>query len=581
MKLRFFVPASLFVLLVHISSYSATFSLPFSLRWELFLWENFYEKEWHAILVELTNTIARKTPVTTQLGQLLHSGIAGVEADKQILRQIRKYCPGGFILFKHNIESKEKLLQLISILQKESLEHCQIPLFFSIDQEGGRVIRIQDFVKDFPSAMATGQTGNPFYAWATGFLTAQSLSRLGIKLLFAPVADINNNPLNPVINTRSFGSDEKTVTGMVTHYIRGANITDAVSVLKHFPGHGDTRIDSHEDLPVITKSKKELLSFELVPFRKGIEEQARGVMVGHILFPEIDTVPSSLSKEIIQTILQKELGFRNLIITDALEMKAISKSYKPEEAALLSILAGNDIALFTAQNENLDKSYEYLLKHHHRKQLTEERIRMSFEKQIYFKLHANLFPPEILKSRYGIPETSLETYRKLYTYKQNLAEKIETYILSNYPDIDYRISFDGIRSLKKHFPGLHNQEKLIYFFYEDTFYLEEISRLQKDKPGLQVEIFPLSDLENTKEKIPPGSAVIIEIQNLDLASGLFSGWDDSLTVVGFTTGSPFQKITLKDNHYLIATFSPTTTSKKALIRKLFTASIPEANLILP
>jgi len=222
------------------------------------------------------------------------------------IAELQKVRPGGVILFGVNLGKKKEIRALTKGLQNEMKNLNSPPLFISIDQEGGRVVRVEKGVTGFPGALAIGQTKNPAYAFNVGLITSYELNNLGINLLLAPVMDINNNPENPVINTRSFGMTLD-AGDLAISYEKGARIGGAVPVIKHFPGHGDTNVDSHLGLPVIEKTESQLLEFELIPFQKSIQEGARAVMSAHIVYPNLDPkYPSTLSKKIltdIQTIL--------------------------------------------------------------------------------------------------------------------------------------------------------------------------------------------------------------------------------------------------------------------------------------
>ncbi len=464
-------------------------SLSFSVKWKIYLWENYYKNKWINVLHSLTEKIEKQTTDTIKIGQLIHTGISGTSPNDFIKDQIKKYCIGGLILFKSNIQNKEQLKYLIHNLQQEALKNCQIPLFFSIDQEGGRVQRITDFVTEFPGAMAIGQTENPIYAWLNGFITGYELWELGIPFIFAPVADINNNPYNPVINTRSFGMDTNIVSIMVQNYIKGMNYTNSIGFLKHFPGHGDTNIDSHYDLPVIYKNIEELKKLELLPFQKGIEAGAKGVMIGHIQFPEIDILPSTISEKVIN-ILKKDLNFNGIVISDAMEMKALSDRFPIDIASIKSILAGLDIILLTAQNNNVDKIYarfkEELLKNPSFK----EKVRESFKKQILMKLESGIWDRENLNN-FKIYKKELDEYFQLLEYKKNISSQIYTELVHKYPDISYRISYDAIRSYKKYYPEFDYHNENIIIFAKSRIIKEEINTIIRNEQLNNIHLYDM------------------------------------------------------------------------------------------
>lgn len=205
------------------------------------------------------------------VGQTIHIAIPQKTVDAVALEEIAATKPGGIILFGKNLGKKEEILSLTRGLQIAAKDQGLPPFFISTDQEGGRVFRVQDGITPYPGAMAVGQTGSTEWGEVVGFVTSYELRNLGLNFLFAPVLDINNNPLNPVINTRSFGSDSKRVSDVAVAYERGARAGGCLPVIKHFPGHGDTTVDSHLGLPIINKSLAELEALELIPFKRSIE----------------------------------------------------------------------------------------------------------------------------------------------------------------------------------------------------------------------------------------------------------------------------------------------------------------------
>ncbi|TGL61223.1 glycoside hydrolase family 3 protein [Leptospira ognonensis] len=307
---------------------------------------------------ELTNNLSPEELV----GQTIHIAIPNKTVDAVALEEIKNTKPGGIILFGKNLGKKEEILSLTDNLQKAATDEKLPPFLISTDQEGGRVFRVKDGVTAYPGAMAVGQTGNEAWGRTVGFVTSFELRKLGINFLFAPVLDINNNPFNPVINTRSFGSDISRVNTVGVAYEQGARLGGALPVIKHFPGHGDTTVDSHLGLPIIKRTLSELESLELVPFKKAIESGAEAVMTAHIVYPLIDDkYPATLSKKILTGILREKLRFDGIIITDAMEMHAISKNYEKERPGVLTILAGANIVLLTSWGETARKFKEQLL----------------------------------------------------------------------------------------------------------------------------------------------------------------------------------------------------------------------------
>lgn len=254
---------------------------------------------------------------------------------------VKDYKVGGVIFFK---SGPKQLALMNNFLQ----EKAKIPLLTSIDAEWGPAMRM-DSVLCFPMQMTLGAINDEELIYQMGRTIGKQLKRLGIYVNYAPVLDINNNPLNPVINTRSFGDDKELVAKKAASYMKGLQDEKILAVGKHFPGHGDTQTDSHHDLPYLAFSRKRLDSLELYPFKQLIKEGIGGIMVGHLQVPALDSLenlPATFSAQVVTGLIRKEMGFEGIIFTDALNMKGATKYFKPSEIALKALLAGNDILLY-------------------------------------------------------------------------------------------------------------------------------------------------------------------------------------------------------------------------------------------
>lgn len=259
---------------------------------------------------------------------------------KKITQLVSEHGVGGIVLFQGG---KQEQTEFIKTMQRLS----KVPLLISGDYENGLGMRIDDAIA-FPHNMAVGATFNPQFAFHVARTTAIEAKKLGINFNLAPVADVNDNPLNPIINIRSYSQDKNEVAEFVKSFIKGSDEIHTLTSVKHFPGHGNTIIDSHEDVPLIEGSKEYLLENELLPFIKAIQNGVKSVMVGHLEVPALEPekrLPASLSYNIVTKLLKEELDFRGIVITDALDMQAVIKYYSPEEIAVKSVLAGNDILL--------------------------------------------------------------------------------------------------------------------------------------------------------------------------------------------------------------------------------------------
>jgi beta-glucosidase-like glycosyl hydrolase len=265
----------------------------------------------------------------------------------------------------------------------------EIPLLNTGDFEAGVGFRMMGATA-FPRAMAFGAAGDEQLAYEAGRITGVETRAIGVHVNFAPVVDVNNNPRNPVINTRSFGEDPDLVGRMASAYIRGLESAGVMATLKHFPGHGDTDVDSHIGLPVITHSRERLDQIELPPFRAGIAAGADAVMTGHIEIPALDPAqqtPTTLSAAIIGGVLRDELAFRGLIYTDSMGMQGVTKMHGPGEAAVRAVLAGNDVVLHSPDDAAAFAAIRDAVKSG---RVTEARLNESVERILRAKARAGL-----------------------------------------------------------------------------------------------------------------------------------------------------------------------------------------------
>lgn len=280
-----------------------------------------------------------------KIGQLVMVGVDGYENDNNSQKLITKYHVGGFVLLQQNIKNTNQMLSLINSL-KETNKVNKIPLFLSIDEEGGRISRVpNEFIK-LPSNQRIGELNNSKVSSQIGGIIGEELRMFGLNMDFAPVLDVNSNPKNVVIGDRSFGDKPGLVSKLGIETMKGLQSQNIISVVKHFPGHGDTSVDSHIGLPTVNHDLTRLKSLELVPFSSAIDNSVNAIMMAHILLPKIDSeYPASFSKTVISEILRKGMNFDGLVITDDMTMGAIVKNYDIGDAAVKSINAGSDIIL--------------------------------------------------------------------------------------------------------------------------------------------------------------------------------------------------------------------------------------------
>ncbi len=325
-----------------------------------------------------------------KIGQMILAGIDGTAMDSSMKKMIAEQHVGGIILYKNNFSDLAGSVRLVNGLKKANHGN-PAPLFMSVDQEGGKVSRLpKDFVA-MPDAAKVGRTDNAELAKEMGNLLSKEMKLMGFNVDFAPVLDINSNPNNPVIGSRSFGNDAKVVTKMGIAAMNGLRNGGTIAVVKHFPGHGDTSVDSHLDLPVVNKTTEQLEQMEWVPFQAAIKDEADAVMVAHILFPKIDPeAPASFSKVIIGEQLRGTLDYDGVVITDDMTMGAIADHYGIEDAAVLSVEAGTDIILVAHGYDVEKRVYDKLLDAVSSGRIDEDRIDESVRRILNLKLKYKL-----------------------------------------------------------------------------------------------------------------------------------------------------------------------------------------------
>ncbi|WP_265423192.1 glycoside hydrolase family 3 protein [Bacillus velezensis] len=329
------------------------------------------------------------------------------QMNDEVAGLIQKYRFGGVILFAENVKDTEQTVRLTDAFQKASPD---IPLLLSIDQEGGIVTRLGEGTH-FPGNMALGAARKTAYASQNGAIIGKELKALGINTNFAPVLDINNNPGNPVIGVRSFSSDRDLTASLGLASMKAQQKQNVAAAVKHFPGHGDTDVDSHYGLPLVTHNQERLRQIELYPFRQAIQAGADMIMTAHVQFPAFDDttykskldgsdilVPATLSKKVMTHLLREEMGFNGVIVTDALNMKAIADHFGQEEAVVMAVKAGVDIALMPAQVTSLQTENRFARVHSALKKAVQkgdiplQQINKSAERIISLKIKRGIYP---------------------------------------------------------------------------------------------------------------------------------------------------------------------------------------------
>ncbi len=324
-----------------------------------------------------------------QIGQVLAIGFFEPMPTQETIDLIQTYHVGNIILFKRNIQDAQQVYELTQYLQRLAREagHRQ-PLLIMIDQENGMVRRFGQNTTIFPGNMALGAIGSEQIAYEVALATGRELKALGINMNLAPDVDVNNNPSNPVIGVRSFGEDPQLVARLGSAMVQGYHDAGIITTLKHFPGHGDTAVDSHLALPTIPYALERLDSLELIPFKRTIEAGADTVMTAHMYLPLLmqgKMVPATISYEIVTQLLRERLGFQGVIVSDCMEMRAVSDIVGVDQGTVKALQAGVDLVLIShhhmLQRNGIDAIYSALRDGI----LTAERVQNAAERVLQLK----------------------------------------------------------------------------------------------------------------------------------------------------------------------------------------------------
>lgn len=292
-------------------------------------------------------------PLRRRVGQLLFGSFTGGSVPVELAALAREFDLGGVTLFARNVEAPEQVLEVAFALEALGQD---APAWVSVDQEGGRVARLKAPFTLWPPMATLGRAETPALADRFARALARELQAVGVTLDFAPVLDIRTNPDNTVIGDRALGGDAAAVAALGTAIIRGLQSEGIAACGKHFPGHGDTSVDSHTDLPIVDHPPDRLRGVEFAPFRAAIAADVAAIMTAHVLVPALDdTRPGTLSPAIVR-LLRDELGFAGLVCTDDIEMGAIARRWTPAEAAVAAIAAGCDAVLVCAGNVDVQAS---------------------------------------------------------------------------------------------------------------------------------------------------------------------------------------------------------------------------------
>ncbi|MFC1862410.1 beta-N-acetylhexosaminidase [Thermodesulfobacteriota bacterium] len=328
------------------------------------------------------NTTLELSELNRQIGQIFMAGIPDTSLDKQTLQLIRDYNLGGIILFSRNIDNPIQIAELCRDIQDAALKIHGHRIFISTDQEGGRVARLRTPFTEFPGNAAIGVDGDSeTSAEEFGHITAEEMKLVGLNMNLAPVLDVQRGELEKHLTGRAFGEDPAIVSLLGRAVIRALQENGVMAVAKHFPGLGRATIDPHLNLPRIDIDNQELEEINLPPFHAAIEEGVSAVMTSHAVYDALDRDnPATLSYKILTELLREKMGFKGLVITDDLEMGAITKEWSVAEGAVNAFMAGADILLVCESQDELMNSIERMRGMVLRNEISNKRLNQSIER---------------------------------------------------------------------------------------------------------------------------------------------------------------------------------------------------------
>lgn len=361
-----------------------------------------------------------------KVGQMMFYGVNGTNVDDKVVNLFEDQHAGGIILYGHRNfwgSSLDNNVKYVNSIKKANRQNSDIPLFIGFDEEGGSMSQLPQELMRTPSKGELGNTNDSSLATGIGAGTAKKLKLLGINTDFGTVLDINTNKNNPIIGVRSYGSTKEKVTEFGINELKAIQNEGVIPTVKHFPGHGDTEVDSHLGLPSLNHDLNRLKSTELVPFQTAINNGVDMVMTAHIMLPQIDKeYPATMSKKILTDLLRDEMGYKGVIITDDLEMQAISKNWDLGEAAIKSVEAGADILLVCHTIENQQKVYNALVQGVNDGKIDENRIDESVRRILRLKYQYKLSDKANNPTQDDINNVNGFIYESIQKYNSKVVE---------------------------------------------------------------------------------------------------------------------------------------------------------------
>jgi Beta-glucosidase-related glycosidases len=507
-----------------------------------------------------------------KIGQMIMMGFPASEVTPELRQTLEEYQIGNIILFTHNVVSKVQLNRLCADLQETIQQNTGHAAFISMDQEGGMVARMPADAVSMPAAMAIAATGNPRNAYLAGKITGLELRALGVNMDLAPDMDINSNPDNPVIGVRSFGDTKETVIAFGMEMMKGLRDGGVLPVIKHFPGHGDTAVDSHLGLPKVEKTLEQLEQNELIPFKAAIENGAAGVMSSHILFPNIEkeNIPCTMSHELLTGLLREKYGFDGLILTDCLEMDAIRKYYGTAQGALAAIRAGANLLCISHTAALVEETVQTVEQAVHSGELSEDVINAAVEKILKYK------------ARYAEGQVASQQLSGVSSSTHRMEiERISEESITLVHQGNALLPLNGRRTL---FVGCYaNRTTLASSSVNKDFNFSEYMAEHLDGDYLVTPINPTEqEMEQIMEKAQSYQLIVFGMYNGQRKSGQIELANRLCSVCGSVTAvslfNPYDLASIDEQATKIAAYEYTVLSFNTLIRVFNGEVIPQGKL---
>lgn len=515
-----------------------------------------------------------------QIGQIMMVGFHGLTPTPEIIDLIQNYHIGGIILFSRNVKDTQQVLQLTHSLQEiaRAADH-RFPLLISIDQENGMVNRLGQGSTVFPGNMALGAIGSEQVAYDVALATGRELKALGLNMNLAPVVDVNNNPANPVIGVRSFGEDPHLVARLGAAMVKGYHEAGVISCLKHFPGHGDTSVDSHLALPIVPHTLQRLEAIELVPFKSGIEAGATVVMTAHVSFPSLtqsNDLPATLSSAVLTGLLREKLGFEGIIITDCLEMNAISKGVGIPRGSVMTLQAGADLVLISHVYEHQRAGFEAIRTSVKANELSPDIVRQAAERVLHLKeryLSWKTLPDAGIPKLVGGAEHQ-QLRDRVYNLSTTLVKNEEALIPLCLTPSERILVLTYKKDL---FAQVQDRG------YADSYLPECIRQYHRSVDALAIADQPTSDeLQQIQRAIAAADVIIMATMNANLDQLQADFMQDCLKsgkrVIGLGVGNPYDLLAFPQLRTYLATYEYTFPAIDAAGRILFGKVEPQGRL---